>query len=144
MDCSKLTINWKIGNDFTICRHNVIVNIYIYIYIYILYIYIYIWNCFVSLVKFSYWSKFHVNIITSSGVITFIRDWAEIWKSEIPPSEFCTISGDWGELRRTMWIFFLGNPCHLWSIYSYMNIYIFLCDYKFPGNFDLIVYLLSA
>ena len=28
------------------------------------------WRCFVSLVKFSYWSKFHVNIITGSGVMT--------------------------------------------------------------------------
>ena len=26
--------------------------------------------CFVSLVNFSYWSKFHVNIITGSGVMT--------------------------------------------------------------------------
>ena len=29
----------------------------------------------------------------------FIRDWPEIWKSEIPPSEFCTISRDLGELE---------------------------------------------
>ena len=29
---------------------------------------------------------------------SFIRDWPEIRKSEIPPSEFCPISGDWGEL----------------------------------------------
>ena len=28
----------------------------------------------------------------------FIRDWPEIRKSEIPPSELCPISGDWGEL----------------------------------------------
>ena len=28
------------------------------------------WGCFVSLVKFSYWSKFHVNIISGSGVMT--------------------------------------------------------------------------
>ena len=27
-----------------------------------------------------------------------IKDLPEIWKSEIPPSEFCSISGDWGEL----------------------------------------------
>ena len=30
---------------------------------------------------------------------SFIRDWPEIWKSEIPPSEFCPISGDWGKLE---------------------------------------------
>ena len=29
---------------------------------------------------------------------SFIRDWPEIRKSKIPPSEFCPISGDWGEL----------------------------------------------
>ena len=29
---------------------------------------------------------------------TFIRDWPEIWKSEIPLSESCPISGDWDEL----------------------------------------------
>ena len=34
------------------------------------------WDCFVYLVKLSYWSKFHVNIITSSGVITiFFYKW---------------------------------------------------------------------
>ena len=29
---------------------------------------------------------------------SFIGDWSEIRKSEIPPSKFCLISGDWGEL----------------------------------------------
>ena len=29
---------------------------------------------------------------------SFIEDWREIRKSEIPPSEFCPISGDWVEL----------------------------------------------
>ena len=29
---------------------------------------------------------------------SFIRDWPEIRKSEIPPSEFCPISWDWGKL----------------------------------------------
>ena len=28
------------------------------------------WRCHVSLVKFSYWSKFHVNIVTGCGVTT--------------------------------------------------------------------------
>ena len=59
-DCSKLAKNPKNDNDVTIFRHDVIVNFF--------------WGCFVSLVKFSYWSKFHVNIITGSGVtiISFI------------------------------------------------------------------------
>ena len=33
----------------------------------------------------------------------FIRDWPEIRKWEIPPSEFCLISGDWGELGIPNW-----------------------------------------
>ena len=30
---------------------------------------------------------------------SFIRDWSEIRKLEIPPSEFCPISRDWGKLE---------------------------------------------
>ena len=30
---------------------------------------------------------------------SFIKDGPEIWKLEIPPSEFCLISGDWRELE---------------------------------------------
>ena len=30
---------------------------------------------------------------------SFIRDWPEIQKSEIPSPEFCPISGDYGKLR---------------------------------------------
>ena len=57
-------------------------------------------RCFVSLVKFSNWSKFHVNIITGSGITTifFYKGLTKIRKSEIPSSEFCPISGDWDEL----------------------------------------------
>ena len=29
---------------------------------------------------------------------SFYQLWAEIWKSEIPSSAFCTISGDWSQL----------------------------------------------
>ena len=60
-------------------------------------------RCFVSLVKFSYWSKFHVNIITGSRVwqFLFIRGWPEIRKSEIPLSEFSTISRRLGQARNT-------------------------------------------
>ena len=56
-DCSNLAINRK--NDIDV--------IVIYIY---LFIYLFIEVCRVSLVKFSYWSKFHVHIITGSGVMT--------------------------------------------------------------------------
>ena len=55
-DCSKSAKNPKNDNDVTIFRHDVNVKFF--------------WRCFVSLVKFSYWSKFHVNIITGSGIMT--------------------------------------------------------------------------
>ena len=55
-DCSKLGINWKKDNDVTIFRHDIIVNFF--------------GRCFVSLMNFSYWSKFYVSVTTGSGVTT--------------------------------------------------------------------------
>ena len=56
-DCSKLAVNWKNSNKVKILRHDIIANFFC--------------CCFVFLVKFSYWSKFHVNIITGSvNIIT--------------------------------------------------------------------------
>ena len=55
-ECSKLAKNPERDNDVTISRHDFNVK--------------FSWRCFVSLVKFSYWSKIHVNIITGSGIIT--------------------------------------------------------------------------
>ena len=47
---------------------------------------IFFWHSRISLVKFSYWSKFNFNIMTSSEVMTiFIY-------------EFCPIIGDWDKL----------------------------------------------
>ena len=84
---SRLAVDWKNCNNVTIFWNDVIAK--------------FSSRCFISLVKFSYWSKFHFNIITGSGVmqLPFISDWPEIRKSEIPPSEFCLISTDWSELR---------------------------------------------
>ena len=85
-DCSKLSINRKNDNDVINFRHDFILK--------------YFWRDFVSVINFSYWAKFHVSIITGSGVITFFcyKGWPEIQKSEIHPSEFCPISGEWDEL----------------------------------------------
>ena len=57
-DCSKLAKSKKNENDITIFRHDVIVNFF--------------GGCFVCLVKFSYWSKFHVNIITGSRIMAIL------------------------------------------------------------------------
>ena len=53
-DGCKLAINLKKENDIIICWHDVII--------------IFFGRCCVSLFKFSYWSKFHVNIIIDFGV----------------------------------------------------------------------------
>ena len=55
-DCSKLAKSPKNDNEVTTFRHDVSVKFF--------------WRCFVFLVNFNYWSKFHVNIITGSGIIT--------------------------------------------------------------------------
>ena len=57
-DCSKLAVNCKNRSDVTIFATWRIVKRF--------------WRCFISLVKFSYWSKFHVNIITGSGIMKMI------------------------------------------------------------------------
>ena len=54
-DCSKLAKNPKNDIDITIFWQEVSVRFF--------------WRCFVSLVKFNYWSKVHVNIITGSGIM---------------------------------------------------------------------------
>ena len=57
-DCSKLAINQQNDNDVIICLHDHEV------------IFQFFWQLFVSILKFRDWSKFHVNIITTSGVMT--------------------------------------------------------------------------
>ena len=58
-ECSKLAKNpkkWQWRHNFPTWRRNVNVKFF--------------WRFFLFLVKFSCWSKFHVNIITDSGIIT--------------------------------------------------------------------------
>ena len=47
----------KNGNDATIFQSDVIAKFF--------------WCCFVSLVEFSFWSRFHANIVTDSEVKSF-------------------------------------------------------------------------
>ena len=39
-----------------------------------------------------------LSLVLKLWQFSFIRDWPEIQKSEIPPSEFCPTSGDWSKL----------------------------------------------
>ena len=56
-----------------------------------------------SLVNFSYWSRFHFNIITGSGVMTifFCKGLTRNPDIRNTPSGFCPISGDWDKLGIT-------------------------------------------
>ena len=53
-DCCKLAINRKEDNDVAICRHEIIISFFLML------------PCF----NFSYWSKFHVNNMIGSGIMT--------------------------------------------------------------------------
>ena len=81
-------LNWpkikKNDNDVTISWHDVIVKIF--------------WCGFISLVKFSYWSKFHVNITTGSGIMTIFFYKGLTRNPEIGNIPLCLISGDWDKL----------------------------------------------
>ena len=77
---SKLAINQKNDKDVTVFRHDIIVNFFD-----------------VAVFPFSYWFKFHTNIITGSGVAKTVYK-GLTRNPEILLSEFCPISGDWGEL----------------------------------------------
>ena len=54
---------------------------------------------------------------------SFIRDWPEIRKSEIPPFKFCLISGDWGKLGITNFarMYLIKNPatCQGYSFHRF-------------------------
>ena len=86
VDFSKSALNWKNGNDDTIFWHESL-SIFFDIAVFFLSILVtgpsFMW---ISLLVLELWQ------------ISFIRDWPEIWKSEIPLSDFCLISGDWSKL----------------------------------------------
>ena len=85
-ECSKLAKNPKNDNDVIIFRRDVHVKCF--------------WRFFVSLVKFSYWSKFHVSIITGFGIMTIFFYKGLTRNPEIGniPVWVSSISEDWGEL----------------------------------------------
>ena len=85
-DCSKLAKNPIIDDDVTISRHDVIVKFFDVVF--------FLLSNLVTGPSFMSISS----LVLELWQFSFIRDWPEIRKSEIPPSEFCPISGDWGKL----------------------------------------------
>ena len=60
-----------------------------------------LWRCFLSLVTFSYWSKFHVNIITGSGIMTILFYKGLTRNPEIGNTPVCVLPNIW-RLGRAM------------------------------------------
>ena len=113
-DCSKLAVNWKNQNDVTISQHNIIVSFFQY--------------CFISLVKFSYWFKFHVNIVTGSGVRTILFCKRLTRNPEIKNTLVCVFPNIWrlGQVRDTKLgtnvsnkILLNAAQCHSYSFYHF-------------------------
>ena len=88
-DCFKLTVNWKNDKDVTIFRHDVIVKFFGVV--------------FFSLVKFSYWSKFHASIITGSGVMIISFYKGLTWNPEIGNTPIWVLPNIWrlGRVKNT-------------------------------------------
>ena len=88
-DGCRLPINWKEYNDVTIFWHDFIVK--------------FSSRCCVSLVMFSYWSKFHVNIVIGSGLMTIFIFKGLTRNPEIGNTPVCVLPNNWslGRVRDT-------------------------------------------
>ena len=85
-DCSKLALNWKNGNGVTIFQNKSSSNFFDVV--------LFLLSSLVTRPSFMPISSLALELWS----FPFIRDWPEIRKWEIPPSEICPMSGDWGEL----------------------------------------------
>ena len=86
-DCSKLAVNWKNGTNVKISDMTSYSSFFFDVVLFLL-------SSLVIGLRFISISS----LVLELWQFSFIRDWPEIRKSEIPPSEFCSLSGDWGEL----------------------------------------------
>ena len=84
----RMAANWpqiEKNNDVTICRYDVCRHFF--------------WSCRVFLVRFSYWSKFHVNIMTGYGVMTIFVYKGLTRSPEIGNIHVWVLSNIWRLLR---------------------------------------------
>ena len=61
---------------------------------------IFFWRCRVTLVNFSCWSKFHVNIMTVSGITTTFVYKGLTWNPQIGNTDVCV----WPHIWRLRWV----------------------------------------
>ena len=113
-DCSRLTVNWKNGNDVTILWHDFIVNFF--------------WRCFASFVKFNYYSNIHLHIITGSWLMTISLYKRLTRNPEIGNSPVWVLPNIWrlGPVRNTKFGRNLSNKmllnaakCQCYSFYRF-------------------------
>ena len=120
-DCSKLAINLKNDNGVTIWHHDVIIK-FCWSFLCLLWI-LFAGSSFLS----------RSALVLELWQFSFIREWSEIRKSEIPPSEFCPISGDWGVSGYQILPECLSNEMLLNSAkYQGYSFYRFLCVKGIP------------
>ena len=97
---------------------------------------IFFWHCFVSLVKFSYWFKFHVSIVTGSGVV-IISSFKELTKIlEIGNAPIWVLPNIWtlGRISNTKFGTFVSNKmllnaakCHGYTPVLGRREFLYLC-----------------
>ena len=99
LDCSKLAINRRNDSDITIGRHDVIFSLFFFN------VTLFLLSSLVTGLSFMAISS----LVLELWQFSFIMDWPEIRKLEIPLFEFCPISGDWGKLGipNLAWIFLI-------------------------------------
>ena len=86
LGCFKVAKSLENDNDVTIFWHDIIINFFDLV--------LFLLSSLVTGLGFMSISS----LVLELWQFSFIRDWAEIRKSEIPSSEFCSICGDWGKL----------------------------------------------
>ena len=87
-DCSKLARNPKNDDGVTIFRHDTNVNFFDNV--------LFLLSSLVTGPSFM-----SISLVLELWQFPFIRDWLELQKSEIPPSEFCPTSGRMRQVRNT-------------------------------------------
>ena len=94
-------------NDFTIGWYGAIVKLFL--------------RCFVYLAKLSYWSKFHVNIITGSRVMTIFFYQGLTKNLEIKNTTVWVLSNIWrlGQVRDTNETLLNAAKCQGYSFYHF-------------------------
>ena len=111
----KLVINQKNDYGVTVCRHDVIVKFFDIVLFFLS-----------SLVTgLSFMST--LLLLLELWQFLFTRDWPEIWKLEIPPSDFCPIYRDWGKqgtpnlaqtsLMKCYWMLQNGRVCSFYCFW---------------------------